>query len=79
MCMCGPVLPSSFFRTGGIVPHIAGQLHHDNLESVATAALERSGCGLEDVSTIAVTIGPGLAPCLKAGLSFAKDLAHKYK
>lgn len=62
-----------------MVPFIAGQLHDDNLESVTAAALEKSGCGMEDVSAIAVTIGPGLAPCLKAGLSFAKKLCLKHK
>lgn len=34
---------------------------------------------MEHVSAVAVTIGPGLAPCLKAGLSFAKEISHKYK
>ena len=66
-------------RTGGIVPHVAGQLHHQNLESVTSSALEKSGCGMEDVSVVAVTVGPGLAPCLKAGLSFAKEIAQKHE
>lgn len=61
------------------MPYIAGQLHHENLESVTNAALEKGGCGVEGVSAIAVTVGPGLAPCLKAGLSFAKDLSQKNK
>lgn len=42
-------------------------------------ALEMSGCGMEGVSAVAVTIGPGLAPCLKEGLVFTKNLAQKYK
>ena len=69
----------SSLRTGGIVPYVAGQLHHENLASVANAVLEKSGCGMEDVSAVAVTIGPGLAPCLKEGLVFAKNLSQKYK
>ncbi len=72
------VFPTSS-RTGGIVPYVAGQLHHENLALVTNAALEKSGCGMEGVSAIAVTIGPGLAPCLKEGLIFAKNLAQKYK
>lgn len=66
-------------RTGGIVPHVAGQLHHQNLHSVTDAALERSGCGMQDVSVVAVTVGPGLSPCLKEGLAFAKQLAQNYE
>ena len=66
-------------RTGGIVPNVARQLHHENLALVTNAALEKSGCGVEDVSAVAVTIGPGLAPCLKEGLVFAKNLTQKYE
>ena len=66
-------------RTGGIVPHVAGQLHQENLERVTSMALERSGCGFQDITAIAVTTGPGLAPCLNAGLKFAKELAIKEK
>ena len=69
----------SSYRTGGIVPNVAGQLHHENLASVTNAALERSGYGIEGMSAVAVTIGPGLAPCLKEGLVFAKNLTLKYK
>lgn len=69
----------SSYRTGGIVPNVAGQLHHENLASVTNAALKKSGCGMVGVSAVAVTIGPGLAPCLKEGLVFAKNLAQKYK
>lgn len=66
-------------RTGGVVPRVAGLLHCENLESVTAAALERSECSMENVSTVAVTVGPGLAPCLKAGLTFAKELSHRYQ
>ena len=34
---------------------------------------------MEDIDIIAVTVGPGLALCLHAGLDFAKSLAHTYK
>ena len=78
MCLVGMQFPSCC-RTGGIVPYVAGQLHHDHLQSVAATALKESGCGMEGVSIVAVTVGPGLAPCLKAGLSFAKELCHKHK
>ena len=31
----------------------------------------------QDVTHVAVTVGPGLAPCLKAGLVYAKNLCKE--
>ena len=69
-----PLSPSP--STGGVVPIVAADLHRDNLQKVTNLALERSGLQIEDIDTIAVTVGPGLALCLWAGLDFAKSLAH---
>ena len=62
--------------TGGVVPIVAADLHRDNLQKVTNLALERSGLQIEDIDVVAVTVGPGLALCLWAGLDFAKSLAH---
>ena len=69
------------FRTGGVVPVVAADLHRDNLQRVTDLALEESGLQIEDVDIIAVTVGPGLALCLQAGLEFVKSLAeiNKYE
>jgi len=44
---------------------------------VTQLALERSRMEVGDMAAIAVTTGPGLGPCLHAGLQFAKELARK--
>ena len=66
-------------RTGGIVPTVAGQLHERNIEGVVNSAIEESGCGLADLSLVAVTTGPGLAFSLKAGVEYAKQLATRIR
>ena len=70
-----------YFRTGGVVPVVAADLHRDNLQRVMDLALEESGLQMEDVDVIAVTVGPGLALCLQAGLEFVKSLVeiNKYE
>ena len=62
-----------------MVPSVAGELHREHLEVVTERAVAASGCSLSSVAAIAVTSGPGLAPCLHAGLDFAKSLAKQYK
>ena len=64
------------FRTGGVVPVVAADLHRNNLQRVTDLALEESGLQIKDVDIIAVTVGPGLALCLQAGLEFVKSLAE---
>ncbi|XP_065843034.1 tRNA N6-adenosine threonylcarbamoyltransferase, mitochondrial-like [Oscarella lobularis] len=81
---CGNTLGDAIFSqghihrdTGGIVPPTAGKLHSEQLPRVVNEALRKSRTSLQDISAIAVTVGPGLALCLKSGLSFAKDFALK--
>jgi N6-L-threonylcarbamoyladenine synthase len=64
-----------YFSTGGIVPVVAADLHRHNLQRVTDTALRESGLHLEDVDVVAVTVGPGLALCLQAGLEFVRSLA----
>ena len=66
-------------RTGGVVPIVAADLHRDNIQRVTDDALKMSGLQMEDVDIVAVTVGPGLALCLQAGLEFAKSLAITHK
>lgn len=68
-----------YFSTGGIVPVVAADLHRDNLQRVTDTALRESGLQLGDVDVIAVTVGPGLALCLQAGLEYVKTLAKIYR
>lgn len=60
----------------GIVPALAARAHEENLPHVLDAAIQQSGLSsITDVSTIAVTSGPGLSPCLGVGLATAQRLA----
>ena len=62
---------------GGVVPELASRDHVRAVEGVAERALLDAGVGLEDLSGIAVTAGPGLVGSLLVGLSFAKALAYR--
>lgn len=62
---------------GGIHPAEAAK-HHENVkEEILAQALEESGLLLTDIDVIAFSAGPGLPPCLRAGLDFAKELRQK--
>lgn len=54
---------------------VAADLHRQNIQAVTNLALEKSGLQLKDIDIIAVTVGPGLALCLQAGLDFVKSIA----
>jgi len=62
-------------RFGGVVPEIASRHHLELVNLVVEEALARAGVGLEQVSLIAATQGPGLVGALLVGLSTAKALA----
>ncbi len=60
---------------GGIVPMDAAAHHAAVAERIWTSALEQAKVSDRDVKAIAVSHAPGLAPCLLAGLRFAKEKA----
>ncbi|OQR90974.1 O-sialoglycoprotein endopeptidase [Achlya hypogyna] len=63
----------------GIVPALAARSHEENLPLVLNEAIVQSGLSsFKDLDAVAVTSGPGLAPCLNVGLSTAIDLAEKH-
>jgi len=60
---------------GGIIP-IESAKHHDECAlQVWNDALVKAGVGEEDISAIAISQAPGLAPCLVSGMKFAKKKA----
>jgi len=63
-------------KFGGVVPEIASRQHTKNIGLVLDEALEQANIKLEQLSAIAVTVGPGLVGALLVGLSFAKALAY---
>jgi len=58
---------------GGIYPLMAQREHEKNLPLLFEKAKKESGNPKIDL--IAVTVGPGLDPCLWAGVNFAQDLS----
>jgi len=61
---------------GGTVPDIAKRLHQEWLPQVVDRALRQAGNPKLD--SLAVTIGPGLAPSLEQGITYSRLLCTKY-
>lgn len=62
---------------GGVFPTVAKQAHKENIEPTVNLALKRAGINIEEIDSLAVTIGPGLAPALEVGINYMSDLAIK--
>ncbi len=64
---------------GGIIPSEAANHHRENAERLYSESLSQAKIKEKDIDAIAFSQGPGLAPCLYAGLNFAKQLSIKLK
>lgn len=62
-------------KYGGVVPEIASRKHVESIIPVIDSALEEAGIGLDDISAVAVTYGPGLVGGLLIGVCAAKGIA----
>jgi N6-L-threonylcarbamoyladenine synthase len=62
-------------RFGGVVPEVASRHHLDLTVPVVEASLAEAGASLDDVESVAVTVGPGLIGALLVGVSTAKAIA----
>ena len=60
---------------GGVVPEIAARAHLDHLDRLIAEALERAGVGLDAVSGVAASGGPGLIGGVIVGVMTAKAIA----
>lgn len=60
---------------GGIVPEVASRRHIEMIMPVVGEALQRAEAEWDDLSAIAVTVGPGLIGSLVVGVAAAKGLA----
>ncbi|MEM0372306.1 MAG: KEOPS complex N(6)-L-threonylcarbamoyladenine synthase Kae1 [archaeon] len=58
----------------GIIPAESAKHHTKVAPEVLQKALEKAGVKMQEVDLVAVSTGPGLPPCLSAGLRFAKTL-----
>ena len=61
---------------GGVVPELASREHAGRLPSVVAQALEKASATWDDLSGIAVTVGPGLVGCLLVGVAYARAAAR---
>ena len=62
---------------GGIVPMESAKHHREVSDKVYGDAIEKAGISEKDISVIALSNAPGLAPCLYAGMEFAKRKAKE--
>ncbi len=62
-------------RYGGVVPEVASRQHLLSVIPVIEIAMNEAGVSWEDLSGIAVTVGPGLAGSLLVGINVAKAIA----
>jgi N6-L-threonylcarbamoyladenine synthase len=60
---------------GGVFPTVAKQAHKENIEATVQEALTRARIRWQDLAAVAVTQGPGLAPALEVGITYAKQAA----
>ena len=60
---------------GGVVPEVASRAHQSNIVPVVDMALKKAGVGVDEISAVAFTRGPGLLGSLLVGTSFAKAFA----
>jgi N6-L-threonylcarbamoyladenine synthase len=70
---------NDMFKTeqGGIHPTLAKEHHIACADRVISEALAKSGLNEKDIDLISFSQGPGLAPCLVAGMQKAKALAKR--
>lgn len=64
-------------ETGGIIPNESANHHARVAPIIYSAALEKAKIDERKITAIAISIGPGLAPCLHTGLKFAKEKAKE--
>jgi N6-L-threonylcarbamoyladenine synthase len=62
-------------RYGGVVPEVASRRHLELIGPVIREALTEAGVGLDGITRIGVTCGPGLIGALLVGLSAAKAIS----
>ncbi len=60
---------------GGVVPELASRAHMELIVPVVEESLKKASFSKEEIDSVAVTYGPGLAGSLIVGISFAKAFA----
>ena len=52
---------------GGVVPELASRAHQANIVPVIDQAIKKAGIGIDEISAVAFTRGPGLLGSLLVG------------
>lgn len=66
-------------RFGGVVPEVASRHHIEQITKVIDQALQEAQVGYDDLSSVAVTYGPGLVGSLLVGVTAAKMVAWAHQ
>jgi N6-L-threonylcarbamoyladenine synthase len=68
-------------KWGGVVPKLAQEAHQQAIDGTIDEALAKAGMGssAQALTAIAVTVGPGLGPCLQVGVKKAYELAARHR
>ena len=64
---------------GGIIPTESAKHHREVSGRIYSEALTKAGISEKEIKAIAISNAPGLAPCLHAGMEFAKSVALRLK
>jgi len=64
-------------KQGGIVPMESAKHHREIAEGVYRDALEKADVKEKEIRAVAISNAPGLAPCLHAGMDFARRKAKE--
>ena len=62
-------------RFGGVVPEVASRNHLLAVDPLVRRTLEQARISADELGAVAATSGPGLAPALLVGASYAKGFA----
>src|SRR3989344_2512620 len=67
-------------KYGGVYPTLAKRQHQIHLPLVLAKAVKKAGSQKtwRPLDAVALTVGPGLDPCLWTGIEFAKNLAKQW-
>jgi glycoprotease/Kae1 family metallohydrolase len=63
----------------GIKPLEAAKHHREFAPDILQKALSQADLSLKDIDIVSFSQGPGLPPCLKEGLEFARSISRKIK
>lgn len=64
---------------GGLIPSEVGKHHNEISETLFEKALDETKISEIDLIGVAISGSPGLAPCLKAGMDFAKSICKRLR